>query len=408
MRVLDRCDLYTAARECQAAGLYPYFQPIERSDDAEVVIQGERKVMAGSNNYLGLTHHPLVLERAREALARYGSGCTGSPLLNGTLDLHLELEAKLARLLGTEAALVFSTGYQANLGVVSTLLRRGDHLYMDRLNHASLVDGGSLSGAVVHRYPHGDLATLERQLAAAPPGAPRLIATDGVFSMEGDICDLPGLVELAERYGADLLVDDAHALGVLGARGGGTAQHFGMEGRVSLTVATFSKSLASIGGMVAGPESVLHFLRHHSRPFIFSASMPPPSVATVLAALEVMEREPERREALWRNTRETRAGLVSMGFDVGRSETPVIPVVIGEMLETFAFWKALFEAGVFTNPVTPPAVPPGECRLRVSLMATHTPAHVERILDGFDRARRRLARASAHGSAGVLAAAATP
>ena len=400
MRVMERCAAYTAARECQAAGLYPYFQPIERSDDAEVVIRGERKVMAGSNNYLGLTHHPLVLERARQALARYGSGCTGSPLLNGTLDLHVELEDRLARLVGTEAALVHSTGYQANLSVVSTLLRRGDHLYMDRLNHASLVDGGGLSGASVHRYPHADLATLDRQLAAAPEGAPKLIATDGVFSMEGDIADLPGLAAVAERHGADLLVDDAHALGVLGAHGGGTAQHFGMEGKVSLIVATFSKSFASIGGMVAGPESVLHFLRHHARPFIFSASMPPASVATVLAALEVMEAEPERREALWRNTRETRAGLVAMGFDVGRSETPVIPVVIGEMLETFAFWKALFEVGVFTNPVTPPAVPPGECRLRVSLMATHTREHVERILDGFDRVRRMFAaaRGSANGN----------
>ena len=405
MRFQERCALYTTARECQAAGLYPYFQPIERSDDAEVVIRGERKVMAGSNNYLGLTHHPEVLERAREALYRYGSGCTGSRFLNGTLDLHEELEARLAALVGAESALVFSTGYQTNLGVVATLLRRGDHLFLDRLNHASLVDGGGLSHADVHRFSHGDLRALERQLAAVEPGAPKLVATDGVFSMEGDIADLPGLAEVATRHGADLLVDDAHALGVLGARGGGTAQHFGMEGRVMLTVATFSKSLASIGGMVAGPESIVHYLRHHARPLIFSASMPPPAVATVLAALEVMEREPERREALWRNTREVRAGLLAMGFDVGRSETPVIPVVIGGLRETFVFWKALFEAGVFTNPVTPPAVPPGSCRLRVSLMATHTAAHVERILDGFERVRRRLEGGAAPSLAGALAAA---
>ncbi|HEX7050394.1 MAG TPA: aminotransferase class I/II-fold pyridoxal phosphate-dependent enzyme [Longimicrobiales bacterium] len=391
MSVFDKCHRFTRARELKAAGYYPYFMPIEASYDTEVVIHGERKVMVGSNNYLGLTHHPKVLEAAEAALHRYGSGCTGSRFLNGTLDLHETLEARLAKFLNKEAALVFSTGYQTNLGVVGALVGRGDVAYLDKLDHACIVDGARLSYGEVVRYGHGDLEALERLLAQAPDDAGKLIVTDGVFSMEGNIVDLPAIVALADFYGAEICIDDAHAIGVLGERGGGTAQHFGLEDRVALTTATFSKSLASIGGVVAGDEDIIDYLKHHARPLIFSASMPPASVATVLAALDVIEEEPERREMLWRNTRRMQEGLKSLGYDIGKSETPIVPVLVGELEETFGFWKELFDAGVFTNPVTPPAVPDNSCRLRISLMATHTDDQVDFVLDAFSRVGRTMA-----------------
>lgn len=391
MSLFEKCRRFTRAREVQASGYYPYFVPIEQSFDTEVIIGGERKVMVGSNNYLGLTHHPKVLEAAAAALRRYGSGCTGSRFLNGTLDLHERLEERLAAFMGKEAALVFSTGYQTNLGVLATLIGRGDYAFLDKLDHACIVDGARLSYGTIERYGHGDFASLERMLAETPEGAGKLIVTDGVFSMEGNIVDLPALVELAERYGAEVMVDDAHAIGVLGEHGGGTAQHFGMVDRVSLITATFSKSFASIGGVVAGSEEVIHYLKHHARSLIFSASMPPASVATVLAALDVIEQEPERREALWRNTRRMQEGLRSLGYDIGGSETPIVPVLIGELEETFVFWKELFDAGVFTNPVTPPAVPANSCRLRISLMATHTDDQIDFVLDAFSRVGRTMA-----------------
>jgi 8-amino-7-oxononanoate synthase len=391
MSLFDKCHRFTRARELQASGYYPYFAPIEASYDTEVVIRGERKVMVGSNNYLGLTHHPKVLEAAKTALYRYGSGCTGSRFLNGTLDMHEVLEERLARFLNKEAALVFSTGYQTNLGVIATLVGRGDVAYLDKLDHACIIDGARLSYGAVHRYAHGDFEALERLLAQAPPDAGKLIVTDGIFSMEGSIVDLPRLVALAELHGAEIMVDDAHSIGVLGANGGGTAQHFGLEDRVGLITATFSKSLASIGGVVAGPESVIHYLKHHARSLIFSASMPPASVATVLAALDVIEEEPERRERLWHNTRRMYEGLKSLGYDLGQSETPIIPVLVGNIDEMFVFWKELFDAGVFTNPVAPPAVPENSCRLRISLMATHTDDHVDFVLDAFARVGRTMA-----------------
>ena len=391
MSLFDKTYRYTRAKEAQAAGFYPYFVPISASYDTEVVVNGERKIMVGSNNYLGLTHHPRVLEAAEAALRRYGSGCTGSRFLNGTLDMHEELEQRLARFLGTESALVFSTGFQTNLGVLGTLVGRGDYLFMDRLNHASLVDGARLSFGETRRYPHGDFETLERQLAAVPEGAGRLIATDGIFSMEGDIVDLPKLVELAERHDAAILLDDAHAIGVLGPTGAGTAEHFGLQDRVGLVTATFSKSLGSIGGVVGAEEPVIHYLKHHARSLIFSASMPPASVATVLAALDVIVNEPERRETLWHNTRLMQSALRELGYDTGASVTPIIPVLIGEVDDTLAFWKALFDEGVYTNPVLPPAVPDSSCRLRISMMATHTPEHVERVRDAFARVGRALA-----------------
>lgn len=389
--LFDKCFRFTAAREAISQGIYPYFQPIEHSFDTEVVIRGERKIMVGSNNYLGLTHHPHVLQRAQDALHRYGTGCTGSRFLNGTLDLHEELETRLAALMGQESALVFSTGYQTNLGIIATLAGRNSVILQDRLNHASLVDAAQLSGGQMLRYPHGDLAALRRLLERhwdASGGV--LIATDGIFSMEGDIVDLPAVLALAREFGARVLVDDAHAIGVLGEKGGGTSEHFGIAGEVDLVMATFSKSFASIGGVAAASEPVIHYLKHHARTLIFSASMPPSAVATVLACLDVLEKEPERRTELWRKSEYLRDGLQALGFDTVTSDTPIIPVVTGNMARTFEFWRALFDAGVFTNPVLPPAVPENACRLRTSVMATHTQDQLDQVLDAFSVVRARL------------------
>ncbi len=389
--LFDKCFRFSAAREAISQGIYPYFQPIEQSFDTEVLIRGERKIMVGSNNYLGLTHHPYVLECAQAALHRYGTGCTGSRFLNGTLDMHEELESRLATLMGQESALVFSTGYQTNLGIIAALAGRNSIVIQDRLNHASLVDGSQLSGGQMVRYPHCDLVMLRRLLEKhwdAPGGV--LIATDGVFSMEGDIVDLPAILQLGREFGARVLVDDAHALGVLGARGGGTSQHFEVEGEVDLVMATFSKSFASIGGVVAGQEAVVHYIKHHARTLIFSASMPPSAVATVLACIDSLQREPHRRTDLWANADYLRAGLRNLGFDTVSSETPIIPVVTGTMERTFAFWRELFDAGVFTNPILAPAVPENSCRLRTSVMATHTRDQLDQVLEAFARVRARL------------------
>ena len=390
MNLFEKCARFTRAREAQATGYYPFFTPIESSQGTEVMVRGEPKVMMGSNNYLGLTHHPKVLAAAEAALKRYGSGCTGSRFLNGTLDLHDELEERLACFLNKEASLVFSTGYQTNLGILATLIGKSDYLYLDKLDHASAVDGSQLAHGTVLRYPHSDLITLEQQLEKTPRKAGKLIVTDGIFSMEGDIAPLPGLVALAEQYDAEIMVDDAHALGVLGENGGGTAQHFLLEDKVSLIMSSFSKSLAAIGGVVAGPEPVIHYLKHHARSLIFSASMPPASVATVLTALQIIEEEPERREALWRNTHRMQDGLRSLGYDLGESDTPVIPIIVGDMWLMGMIWKELFDSGIFTNPVIPPAVPENSCRVRISMMATHTDEQIDFVLDVFARIRPHL------------------
>jgi 8-amino-7-oxononanoate synthase len=383
MNIFDKANGYTLPEEGKARGVYPYFQAIQEATATEARIDDHWKIMVGSNNYLGLTHHPRVLEAAANAMRRYGSGATGSRFLNGTLDMHEQLEDRFAKLFRKEAALVFTTGYQASLGVIATLAGRGDHLFLDRLDHASLVDAARLGYAEVHRYPHGDFAALDRQLSAAPEHAAKLVVTDGVFSMEGTVVDLPGLVKVAQEHDAQILVDEAHALGVMGEHGAGTVEHFHLERETDLVLATFSKSLASVGGVVAGPAKALNWIRHHARALIFTASMPPASLAGVLAALDVMRDEPERRERLWKNTRAVSEGLRSLGFDLGGSETPIIPVLIGDMWKTVGFWRLLFDNGIFTHPIVPPAVPPDRCRIRVSMSAEHSDEQVERVIEAF-------------------------
>lgn len=379
--LFEKCRKYVRADEVKAQGLYPYFKPVSESEDTVVVIEGQKRIMLGSNNYLGLTHHPRVLEAASRALHRYGSGCTGSRFLNGTLDLHLQLEDALARFLSKEDCIVFSTGYNANLGLISGLVTKGDVVFLDKLDHASIVDGAKMSYGVTIRFNHGDLAGLARKLEQCTEPGGRMVIVDGVYSMEGDIADLPGLHKVCRRFGAALAVDDAHAIGVIGPNGDGTAAHFGLIDETDIIAGTFSKSLASIGGFVAGSRQVINYLRHHSRPLIFTAALPPANTAGVLAALEVLQAEPERRDALWANTRRLAEGFRALGFDTGPSETPIIPILIGPLDKTLVMWRRVFDAGIFTNPVVPPAVPPSQCRLRTSLMATHTADQIDYCLE---------------------------
>jgi 8-amino-7-oxononanoate synthase len=387
--LFEKCRRYTRADEVKALGLYPYFRPISESEDTVVVIEGKRRIMLGSNNYLGLTHHPKVLEAANRALTRYGSGCTGSRFLNGTLDLHLQLEAALAEFLGKEDCIVFSTGYNANLGLISGLVGRREVVFLDKLDHASIVDGAKLSEGETIRFNHGDLAGLDRKLERHP-GVGKLVIVDGVYSMEGDIADVPGLLKVCRRHGAALAIDDAHSIGVLGPRGDGTAAHFGASEDVDVIAGTFSKSLASIGGFVAASSSVINYLRHHSRPLIFTASLPPSNTAGVLAALAVLQEDTERREQLWSNTRRLQAGFKALGFDTGPSETPIVPILIGPLDQTLVMWRRVFDAGIFTNPVVPPAVPPSQCRLRTSVMATHTAEQIDFAVETIGRIGKEL------------------
>jgi 8-amino-7-oxononanoate synthase len=381
---------YTKAEEVKALGLYPYFKPISESEDTVVVIEGQRRLMLGSNNYLGLTHHPKVLEAASRALHTYGSGCTGSRFLNGSLDLHVQLEQALAEFLGKDDCIVFSTGYGANLGMISGILGRNEVVFLDKQDHASIVDGAKLSFGITERFAHQDHEALERLLQKHDPSRGRLVVVDGVYSMEGDIADIPELVRLCQKYNAALAVDDAHALGVLGPQGDGTGAHFGLQDEVDIIVGTFSKTLASVGGFIASSERVINFLRHNSRPFIFTAALPPANTAGVLAALEVMRQEPWRRERLWHNTRRLAQGLRSLGYDIGPTRTPIVPVLIGPLDRTLIMWRRMYDAGVFTNPVVPPAVPQAQCRLRTSLMATHTDEQIDLCLDAFARIGKEL------------------
>jgi 8-amino-7-oxononanoate synthase len=388
--LLDKCRAFTKADEAKAAGLYPYFKPISESEDTVVVIEGKSRIMLGSNNYLGLTHHPKVLEAAQKALHKYGAGCTGSRFLNGTLDLHLQLEDALARFLKKEAAIVFSTGYGANLGLISGLVGRGDTVFLDKLDHACIVDGARLSYGETQRFNHADYKALGRLLEKHGTTSGSMVIVDGVYSMEGTIADIPELVRLKQKYGAVLAVDDAHALGVIGPNGEGTGAHWNLQDEVDIVAGTFSKSLASVGGFVASTHNTIDYLKHHSRPFIFTASLPPANTAGVLAALEVLQQEPERREHLWTITKRWQDGLRGLGYDIGDTTTPIVPVLIGPMDKTFIFWRKLYDGGVFTNPVVAPAVPPSQCRLRTSLIATHTEAQIDQALDAFAKIGKEL------------------
>jgi 8-amino-7-oxononanoate synthase len=391
--IFDKCRAFTRADEVRAMGLYPYFKPIEENDGPVVIIEGRKIIMAGSNNYLGFTTHPKVKEAAIQAVRKYGTGCSGSRYLNGTLDLHNELEARLAEFLGKEACLLFSTGYQTNQGIIATLVQKGEYVFTDKENHASIVAGTlitkGMQGEVI-RYRHNDVRDLKRVLGRSPLNAAKLVVTDGVFSMSGDIANLPGLVAAAKKRNARVMVDDAHGIGVLGKGGRGTVSHFGLDGQVDLIMGTFSKTFASLGGFVVAERSVIEYIKHHAAALIFSASMTPASVAAVIAALDLLQSEPERIERVHRNANKMRRGFASMGFKIIPGDTAVVPVVIGDDLKTFLFWRELFEAGVFVNAVISPAVPPGLQLLRTSYMATHEDEHLDRILEVFQKVGREL------------------
>ena len=381
---------YTAAAEVRATGLYPYFRTISSAQDTEVIIAGQKVLMLGSNSYLGLTNDPRIKEAARAAVAKYGSGCAGSRFLNGSLDIHLELEQALAKLVKKEAVLLYSTGFQVNLGVMSAMVGRGEYILGDKSNHASIVDGCQLSFGEFVRFPHRNMAGLESRLRKIPADAGKLIVVDGVFSMEGDIIQLPELVALAKKYGAAVMVDDAHSIGVLGEHGSGTASHFGLTDDVHLIMGTFSKSLASLGGFIAADAATIDYLRHNSRELIFSASMSPANVAAVREAVRIMISEPERIARLWHNTRRMKDGLLALGFNLGASETPILPVYSRDLLTAFQFTKGLQEEGVFVNPVVSPAVAPGQELIRISLMATHTDQQIDFALEKLGKVGRGL------------------
>jgi 8-amino-7-oxononanoate synthase len=390
LSLFDKVRNYKVAAAIRASGLYPYFRPISSAQDTEVIVKGRKVLMLGSNSYLGLTNHPKIKEAARAAIEKYGTGCAGSRFLNGTLEIHLELEQALARLVNKEAVLLYSTGFQVNLGVISTMVGKGEYVLADKCDHASIVEGCQLSLGQLVRFAHKDMASLESRLRKIDRGAGKLIVVDGVFSMEGDVIQLPELCRLASRYGAAVMVDDAHAIGVLGKEGAGTASHFGLTDQVHLIMGTFSKSLASLGGFIASDAETIDYLKHQSRPLLFSASMSPSSVAAVMAALEIMRSEPERIAQLWHNTARLKQGLISLGFNLGASETPILPVHCGDMTLAFKFSNRLEEEGVFVNPVVYPGVPAGKELIRVSLMATHTDRQIDFALDKFGMVGREL------------------
>lgn len=390
MDLFDKCRNYTAAREAIKAGYYPYFKAIQSGAETSVEIDGRNFIMIGSNNYLGLTQHPKVKEAAIKAVEKYGSGCTGSRFLNGTLDIHEELEYRLAKFMHREAALTFSTGFQTNLGTIATLITKDDVIFGDRDNHASIVDGCRLAFGRLVKYRHNDMKDLDRLLQRFDHVTGKLIVTDGVFSMGGDIVNLPELVTIAEKHNAKVFVDDAHSIGVLGKHGRGTAEHYGLEDRVDIVMGTFSKSFASIGGFIASDAEVIDFIKHNARALIFSASMPPAAVAATLAALDIIESEPERRTRLWQNTKKMQEGFSKLGFNIGNTQTPIVPIIIGDNMKTFTFWRALFNEGVFVNPVISPAVPPGMSLLRTSYMATHSDAELDKVLYLFEKIGKQL------------------
>ncbi len=388
MDVFDKCSEFRDAHVIRDLGIYPYFRVISSGQDPVVSMNGSQVIMLGSNNYLGLTNHPEIKAAAALALEKYGTGTAGSRFLNGTLEIHVELEEKLARFMNREAALTFSTGFQVNLGVISTIIGRNDTVILDSLDHACILDGARLSFGRVLKYAHNDMAVLEERLRSVGPDRGAMIVVDGVFSMEGDLADIPNIVDLKSKYGARLMIDDAHGVGVLGEHGRGTAEHFGLEDEADLVMGTFSKSLATVGGFVVGDADIIDYVKHTARSLMFSAAPPPASVASVIKALEIIEREPERRARLWENTAYMKSEFSAMGFDTGESASPVIPLVVGDNMAAFKITMRLQEEGVFANTVVSPAVPEGRAMIRTSYMATHTRDHLDRSLEAFRKIGR--------------------
>jgi 8-amino-7-oxononanoate synthase len=372
------------------AGIYPYFREIESDQDTVVRIKGKDVLMFGSNSYLGLTNHPKIKEAAKKAIDKYGTGCAGSRFLNGTLDIHIQLEERLADLVGKEAALCYSTGFQVNLGVVSVLTGRRDHVLLDELDHASIIEGSRLSFSKVLKFAHNDMDSLESKLKKCPSDTLKLIVADGIFSMEGDIIKLPEMVRLADKYGATIMIDDAHSIGVLGKNGSGTSSHFGLTDKVDLIMGTFSKSLASLGGFIAADKYIINYIKHNSRSLIFSASITPASAAAVLAAVDIMVSEPERISHLWEISNYALKCFKEAGFDTGKSETPIIPLFIRDDIKALMLTLNLLEDGIFVNPVVSPAVPKEDCLIRYSLMATHTRNQVDISVEKITRAAKAL------------------
>ncbi|TET70805.1 MAG: aminotransferase class I/II-fold pyridoxal phosphate-dependent enzyme [Candidatus Aminicenantes bacterium] len=390
MSIFNKCYNFTRAEEAIELDMYPYFTPIQEVNGNTVKVNGKEMIMVGSNNYLGLINHPKVMKAAHEAVDRYGVATCGSRFLNGTLDIHVELERRLGKFMKKEAALAFSTGFQTNQGIISTIVGRGDAIITDRVVHASIVDAARLSYGNIFKFKHNDMADLERILSSIDVNDSKLIVVDGVFSMEGDLANLPEIVKLAKKHKAQLMVDDAHGIGVMGENGRGTCEHFNVEDDVDLVMGTFSKSFASLGGFIAGGKKVISYIKHHARALIFSASITPASVATVLASLDVFETEPERREKLWQITKKMKSGFQAMGYDTGPTETPIIPVIIGNDELTIMLWRLLRENGIFTNPVIYPAVPQGQSLIRTSYSATHTDEELRTVLSSFEKCGKSL------------------
>jgi 8-amino-7-oxononanoate synthase len=385
----DRVLSFTEALEIKRKGLYPYFRPIESGQDTMVFIDGREVLMFGSNSYLGLTNHPKIKEAAKDAIDKYGTGCAGSRFLNGTLDIHLELERRLASYVGKESAVIFSTGFQVNLGVLSCVTNRNDYLILDEYDHASIIDGSRLSFSRTIKYAHNDMNDLRAKLSLLPEEAAKVIAVDGIFSMEGDIVKLPEIVDLANEFGANIFVDDAHSLGVIGVNGAGTASHFNLTHEVDLIMGTFSKSLASLGGFIAADEDTIDYIKHRARSLLFSASMTPASVASVIAALDIIESEPQIIDKLWDNTHYAKKLLLDAGFDLGPTESPILPIFVRDNDKTFQVTNDLLQDGVFVNPVVSPAVPSDSSLLRFSLMSSHTFDQIDEAVEKLTRAFKK-------------------
>lgn len=387
--IFDKVSHFTEAKEAIELGIYPYFRALSDSEGVTATFEGKEVVMLGSNNYLGLTTDVRVRQAAIDAIERFGTSVTGSRFLNGTLELHLELERRLAEFVDKEAVLVFSTGYQANLGAISAIVGKNDYAILDKDAHASTVDGMFMSRGQMKRFKHNDVDDLDRVLAKLPEDVGKLVIVDGVYSMGGDIAHLPEIIEVAKKYHARVMVDDAHGIGVTG-QGRGTSTYFGVTDDVDLIMGTFSKSFASIGGFIAGDKDIIHYIQHQARPLIFSAALPAPNTAAVLASLDIMENETQHVDKLWENADYMRQGFQKLGYNIGSSNTPIIPVIIGEKYRTGITWAALIEEGVYTNPVVPPAAPPNQSLLRTSYTATHEKHHLDRALKAFQIVGERL------------------